>query len=159
MPPMTHTLAPAETAVELALWRTFTRQALQAQRMGLLDQAFAGHIQALQIARDMLEGPLLQRSTDDCLAAAVCSHHNLADVHQRRGETWQAVQHVCWAHHWLLDLAGDSLQPPAVRHATWRHLDVTRTELLLWLHELGPQPEIEAALAAPLPGSAASLLH
>ncbi len=138
-------------AENLARWQAFTRHGLQAEATGNLDLALTSHVHALRIARELLESPLLRQCTDDCLAAAVCSHHNLADVHQQRGQLWQAARHLCWAHCCLLRVARDSGEPPAVRHATHYHLDMTRYELLAWTHEHGPQPDVEAVLALALP--------
>lgn len=155
MPPFpllsSYSPAPSEAGARLARWEQLTRQAHEAQARHRLELALAAQVQALWLAEELLDGPLLVQRPDDCLAALVVSHHNLADLYCHRGQAAQAIDHLCQAHALLLRLGGDAHVPPDVRQAAWRHLREARAELLAWQRERGPEPAIEAALHLPGP--------
>lgn len=140
--------AAPEAGERLACWQRLTREALAAQRQGHLEIALAGYVRALWAAEALLDGPVLVLRPDDCLAALVVSHHNLADLHCHCGQPALAVDHLCRAHLLLLRLASDASVPADVRGATWCHLQRTRAELLTWRGEHGPEAAIDRALQA-----------
>ncbi|MFT4266737.1 MAG: hypothetical protein QM586_05865 [Xenophilus sp.] len=141
--------APPEAGERLARWERLTRQAREAHGRGRLESALAAQVQALWLAEELLDGPLLMQRPDDCLAALVVSHHNLADLYCHRGQAGQAIDHLCQAHALLLRLGSDAHVPPDVRQAAWRHLREARAGLLAWQRERGSEPAIEAALHLP----------
>lgn len=146
--PTAESQASREASRSLARWECLTRQALDAHRLGRLELALAAHVQALWTVEALLDGPVLALRPDDCLAALVVSHHNLADLYRCRGQSPQAVDHLCLPHGLLLRLAGDAQVPPDVGQAAWRHLRETRAQLLAWQRAHGPLPAIDAALEA-----------
>lgn len=141
--------APSEAGERLARWEQLTSQAREAHGRSRLELALAAQVQALWLAEELLDSPLLARRPDDCLAALVVSHHNLADLYCHRGQAAQAIDHLCQVHGLLLRLGGDLHVPADVRQAAWRHLRETRAGLLAWQRERGPEPAIEAALHLP----------
>ncbi|HMN79506.1 MAG TPA: hypothetical protein PKA20_06205 [Burkholderiaceae bacterium] len=153
-PVMAGSPAAPEAGERLAGWQLLTREALAAQSQGELDIALAGYVRALWAAEALLGGPVLRLRPDDCLAALVVSHHNLADLYRHRGQHGLAVDHLCRAHLLLLRLSGDDSLPADVRVATWRHLQRTRAELLAWQREHGSEAAIDSALQAPPPSAA-----
>lgn len=132
---------PSRPSVCLADWESLTRDACQAQATHRLEEALAGHVRALWVVEALLDGPVLRNHPDDCLAALVVSHHNLADLYRQRGQLLPAVEHTCAPHELLLRLVVDV--PPTVQDAAWRHLRQTRAALLDWQRLHGPHPRID----------------
>ncbi len=130
----------------LETWRHLTRAANLAYADGRLDTALAGYINALRIAGLVLESSLLDQRPDDCLAAWVVSHHNLADCHLRCGRNADAAGSLCLAHRFLARLIGNPGVAAGTRQAAARHLGETRIALLHWLDRYGKDAAVEAAL-------------
>jgi hypothetical protein len=130
----------------LRRWEALSRLARQATLENRIDAAMAFQMQALDKAHQLLSGHLLAECPDDCMAAWVVSHLNLADLRALRGEPEQALACLCDAHRGLLQwgcaLPADGPAPLAV----WRHLRETRSALLCWQGVHGPHPTAEAAL-------------
>lgn len=132
---------PLRPASRLADWESLTRDACHAQAAQRLEEALAGHVRALCVLEALLDGQVLRNDPDDCLAALVVSHHNLADLYRQRGQLLPAVEHTCAPHELLLRLAGDASS--AVQKVAWRHLRQTRAVLLAWQRQHGAHPRIE----------------
>lgn len=144
LPPAT--TAPADAGLDP--WEQLAQRAWRHFHAGQVESALALQMQALHAARRLLAGPLLAARPDDCLAAWVVSHHNLAELLALRHQPALAIEYLCEAHQGLLDLAGAQGGTPGIRHAAWRHLRETHAALLRWQHAQGPQPQVEAALQA-----------
>lgn len=143
---------PEQTGREgLARWRELTREANAAfdRRQHLLALRLYG--QALQRAEQLLAGPGLSASPDDCLAALVVAHHNLSDAHRRDGDSAAALDHLCAPHETLTRIVSDAAAPGHVRLAAVRHLGEARFALLLWQGRHGACARTDALLEASLP--------
>lgn len=138
-------------------WHAVMARGTAAARQGQVLLALASFQEALGIARALLARPG-QRS-DDCVAALVVSHHNLAEVQADAGGTDLAAAQLALAHetlmHWLCDPAADS----ALRQAALRHSRETHAALLLYLEANGPHPVIARALRTGCLGMAVGPLH
>lgn len=155
-------LPPAQMAAKPSLlrWEQLTRRANHAAYGGHSALAIFANAQALWVAQALLEGLALQARPDDCLAALVVSHHNLADLYRGVEHPAAAVEHLCSAHYSLVRLLHDAAQPMAVQEAAMRHLRETRAALqsCTWAGEW--RRTIDRALAAealPLPRGGATL--
>lgn len=145
LPPAT-TNAPAS----LARWRSLTYKANVA--FAHADYAAARPIyeHALRVAERLLAAPEFLLAPDDCLAALVVAHHNLADLHRQAGESPAAVAHLCLPHETLLDVANANANASGASAGTrlcaLRHLGKTRLALLHWQKHHGSCARIDALL-------------
>jgi hypothetical protein len=129
----------------LPLWESHMRQATQAEREQHAAVARAGYEHALAIALQLLDAPPPGRA-DDCLAALVVSHHNLADLLADSGETDAAALHLCLAHETLLALHLHPGKPASLRRAALHHSRETHLALIRHLARHGPHPRIARTL-------------
>lgn len=139
--------SPLSAPPTLAHWERVTRHALVAARLGQVVLALANSWEALAIAQQLVEQPSPTRA-DDCVAALVVSHHNLADLHLQEGALDAAAGQLCRAHEALMALLQDSDRPTAIQQAAWRHSRETHAGLLGFLTEHGPHPAISRGLHA-----------
>jgi hypothetical protein len=121
-----------QSAEGLAQWRRLTRQGNTAFAAGRLDLAALDYTRALQLATTLASGASLTATPDDCLAALVVAHHNLADTQERRGDDAAALDHLCAAHDALLRIACDAATRDDIRLHAIRHLTEARFALLRW---------------------------
>ncbi|KAF1047185.1 hypothetical protein [Xylophilus sp.] len=138
----------ATGSATLPQWQDTTRRAIACAAEGHLAAARQLHAQALGIARALLAGGQAAARPDDCLAALVVAHHNLADVLAALGAQALAVDELCAAHDTLRTLVRDAAADPALRQAAWRHHRETHAALLLYLRAHGPDDAIARCLAA-----------
>ncbi|RYX98110.1 MAG: hypothetical protein EOO28_00825 [Comamonadaceae bacterium] len=135
----------------LAQWDRVMRHAQVAAGMSQGVLALAGSWEALSIAKQLCANPPPGRA-DDCVAALVVSHHNLADLQLEAGTPDLAAGQLCHAHETLLALMQDTPSganlPTELRQAAWRHSRETHAGLLRYLAEHGPHPAISRALQA-----------
>ncbi|KND61113.1 TPR repeat [Candidatus Burkholderia verschuerenii] len=129
----------------LPQWESEMRQATQAERDGHVAIARAGYEHALSIARQLLDAPPSGRA-DDCLAALVVSHHNLADLLVDAGEFDAAALHLCLAHETLIALHLHPGKSASLRRAALHHSRETHVALIRHLARHGPHPRIARTL-------------
>lgn len=132
----------------LAQWRRLTRQGNTAFAAGRLDLAALDYTRALHLATTLAAGPALAASPDDCLAALVVAHHNLADTCERRGDDATALDHLCTAHDALMRIACDAGTRDDIRLHAIRHLTEARIALLRWQAVHGTCARTSALLRA-----------
>ncbi|MFM0741260.1 hypothetical protein PQQ51_28825 [Paraburkholderia xenovorans] len=129
----------------LSLWETTTRQALAGAREASAAAALAAYERALSIAHQLIEAPPAGRA-EDCIAALVVSHHNLADWHIERSDPETAVCHLCDAHEALIALFLDTDRDSVVRQAALRHSRETHMALISHVARHGSHPLVTRAL-------------
>ncbi|MFM0326757.1 hypothetical protein [Caballeronia glebae] len=137
---------PASDAPSLPLWETAMRQAVNAERDRQTTLALAGYERALAIAHRLIAAPPAGRA-DDCLAALVVSHLNLADLRVAQGDPNAAALVLCRAHEALAALSIDAARPASLRHAALRHGRETYVALIRHIAWHGPHPLITRAIA------------
>ncbi|KQP38834.1 hypothetical protein ASF44_10325 [Pseudorhodoferax sp. Leaf274] len=128
-----------------------------AARQGQVLLAMASFQEALGIARGLLAVPGAR--SDDCVAALVVSHHNLAEVQADAGGNDLAAAQLALAHETLMHLLCDPATDGVLRQAALRHSRETHAALLLYLQANGPHPAIARALRAGCLGMAVGPLH
>jgi hypothetical protein len=131
----------------LPLWESLMRQAVADERAGQPSLARAGYERALAIAHRLLDAPPPGR-TDDCLAALVVSHHNLADLLIDSNDRDAAARHLCHAHDTLIALHTSIARPVSLRQAALRHSRETHMALVRHVARHGPHPLIARTLDA-----------
>jgi hypothetical protein len=129
----------------LPLWENLMRQAFQSERDGQARLAHAGYERALAVALHLLDDPPPGRA-EDCLAALVVSHHNLADLLAAIGERDAAAQHLCQAHETLIALHLNAQRPAPMRQAALRHSRETHVALIRHVARYGPHSLIAQTL-------------
>ncbi|BAN25750.1 hypothetical protein [Caballeronia insecticola] len=140
-PDTSHSEAPS-----LPLWEAAMRQAMKAERESRIALAAAGYERALSVALRLIEAPPAAR-TDDCLAALVVSHHNLADLRVAQGDLDSAAHLLGRAHAVLVALSLAVDRPAALRQAALRHSRETYVALIRHIARHGPHPHITRAIA------------
>lgn len=135
--------SPAD--VSLSLWEAVTRQAMAITRDAGTGPALADYECALSIARQLVNAPPPGRA-EDCVAALVVSHHNLADLQTDRGDIDAAASHLCQAHEALIALVVDGDRQVPVRQAALRHSRATHLALVAHVAQHGPHALITHAL-------------
>lgn len=141
----------------LSPWQSLMSRGTAAARQGQVLLALASFQEALAIARTLLARP--GERCDDCVAALVVSHHNLAEVQLDAGGDDLAAVHLALAHETLLHLLCDPASDAALRQAALRHSRETHAALLLYLEAHGPHPVIARALRAGCLGMAVGPSH
>ncbi|QJE02814.1 DUF2753 family protein [Massilia forsythiae] len=131
--------------ISLPRWEAVTRKAIALMRSAGAGPALADHECALAIACRLIDAPPSGRA-QDCVAALVVSHHNLADLWRARGDTGGAAAHLCRAHEALLALASDDGRDACLRQAALRHLRETHLALVAHAARHGPHDRITRAL-------------
>jgi len=149
---------PLEPAT-LARWEHAMRSARAARELGQLRLAAACQHQALALSLRLLEQAPPPGREDDCVAALVVSHLNLADLQAQAAALDDAAQLLCRAHALLLGLMADARHGTPLRQAAWRHSRETHAALLQHLRAHGPHPAISKTLAAAQEAHTAGLPH
>lgn len=108
--------------------------------------ALAYQQQALVLALRIVQAPPAGRE-DDCIAALVVSHLNLADLQAEAGALDASAQLLCSVHATLLGLMADGSQGTALQRAAWRHSRESHAALLRHVQAHGPHPDTTAVLA------------
>jgi hypothetical protein len=129
------------------VWENLMREAVRTSRAAPLNVTLKTYQQALGIADRLIEQPPPGRA-DDCVAALVVSHHNLADVHAERGDIDGTAEHLCRAHETLIRLFLDASRDRSLQQAALRHSRETHFALLNHLRVHGPHPLVTRALGA-----------
>jgi hypothetical protein len=146
-------VSPAENesspsdGLSVSVWERVMREAVRTSRAAPRHVALKAYEQALEIAHRLIEQPPPERA-DDCVAALVVSHHNLAGLHAERGDIDSAAEHLCHAHETLIRLFLDNSQDTSLRQAALRHSRETHFALLNHLRAHGPHPFVTRALGA-----------
>jgi len=140
-------IASPSGEISLAHWERTMRRAIGAARLGQTVLALAVFQQALALARELLGAPPPGRA-DDCVAALVVSHHNLADLQAEAGSNELAAAQLGRAHEALMAIVRDPAQDGAMQRAALRHSRETHAGLLRHLAEHGDHPLITRALRA-----------
>ncbi|WP_326543242.1 hypothetical protein [Pseudorhodoferax sp.] len=141
----------------LSPWHAVMARGTAAARQGQVLLALASFQEALGIARALLARPCAR--SDDCVAALVVSHHNLAEVQLDAGGNDLAAAQLALAHETLMHLLCDPAADAALQQAALRHSRETHAALLLHLETNGPHPVITRALRAGCLGMALGPLH
>jgi len=131
----------------LAHWERTLQRANAALRMDQPVMALAYQQQALVIALRIAQEPPAGRE-DDCIAALVVSHLNLADLQVEAGALEECTQLLCSVHATLLGLMADGSRGTALQQAAWRHSRETHAALVRHVQAHGAHPDITAVLAA-----------
>lgn len=131
----------------LAHWERTLQRANAALRMDQPVMALAYQQQALVTALRIAQEPPAGRE-DDCIAALVVSHLNLADLQAEAGAVEECAQLLCSVHATLLGLMADGSQGAALQQAAWRHSRESHAALLRHVQAHGAHPGITAVLAA-----------
>ena len=143
----------------LAQWERLTQRGCSALQAGRTELALFSFHQALSIAQDLLlEGPAPPHA-DDCLAALVVSHHQLADLCANAQLLEQAANHLCRAHGAVMGLLQTPTTCLALQQAAWRHSRETHAELLQYQRRWGPHAGIARLLRASAEPAAGSTVH
>lgn len=133
-------------APSLLHWEREMRRGQGAAVRGHVVLALASYQQAAAMARSLVADPPAGRA-DDCVAALVVAHLNLADVLAEAGGVEMAAVQRCCVHEALMALlqsgvvANEELQRAALRHSRETH-----ASLMLHLAEHGSDPAILRAL-------------
>ncbi|GJH19224.1 hypothetical protein CBA19CS22_21800 [Caballeronia novacaledonica] len=137
---------PVSDTPSLPLWEAAMRQAVNAERDGQTAPALGNYERALAIAQCLIDAPPAGRA-DDCLAALVVSHLNLADIRVAQGDPNAAAPVLCHAHEALIALSLDAARPASLRQAALRHSRETYVALIRHIARHGPHPLITRAIA------------
>ncbi|WP_147282848.1 hypothetical protein [Pseudorhodoferax soli] len=138
-------------------WQSLMSRGTAAARQGHVLLALASFQEALGMARALLTKP--GERSDDCVAALVVSHHNLAEVQLDAGGNDLAAAQLASAHETLMHLLCNPTTDGALRQAALRHSRETHAALLLYLEAHGAHPMIARALRAGCLGVALGSLH
>ncbi|WP_298213582.1 hypothetical protein [Acidovorax sp.] len=139
----------APVPATLPLWERTMRRAQAAERMGQAAMALAYQQQALALSLRVLEQSPPPGREDDCIAAVVVSHLNVADLQAQAAEIDACARLLCQAHALLQGLLTDGRRGIALRQAAWRHRREILSALQDHLRSHGPHPAIAEALALP----------
>jgi len=131
----------------LPLWERVMREAVRTSQAAPANVALKAYQQALEIAHRLI-GQSPSGRADDCVAALVVSHHNLADLHAELGDIDSAAEHLCRAHETLITLFLDAGRGASLQQAALRHSRETHVALLNHIRAHGPHPLMTRALSA-----------
>lgn len=140
--------SPHRDPATLTRWQHAARRARSAQQLGQWRMAMAYQHQALGLSLQLLEQVPPAGREDDCIAAVVVSHLNVADLQAQAGALEDSTQVLCRAHAVLLGLMADARHGVALQQAAWRHSRETHAALLRHVQAHGVHPSITQALAA-----------
>ena len=146
---------PVPTSATLADWERLMRRAGAALHMQQWRMALGYQRQALAVAVGLAHHPPAGR-VDDCVAALVVSHLNLAELQVQAAEPDAAACLLGRAHGLLQSLVADGRCGAALRQAAWRHGRETHAALLAHVRSHGPHPAIAQALAGGGPAGRSS---
>lgn len=138
---------PSSRDRSLSEWEAVMRKAVATMRETGIAAAAADCDTALAIARRVIDTPPPGRE-EDCIAALVVSHHNLADVKMACGEFDAAAGLLCQAHEALAATLQDAGRSTSIRQAALRHMRETRYALVAHVGAHGPHPLIARALCS-----------
>ncbi|MFN9474542.1 hypothetical protein [Acidovorax sp.] len=138
--------ALAPEPATLAHWERTLQRANAALRMDQPVMALAYQQQALVLALRIVQAPPAGRE-DDCIAALVVSHLNLADLQAEAGALDESAQLLCSVHATLLGLMADGSRGAALQQAAWRQSRETHAALLRHVQAHGAHPDTTAVLA------------
>ncbi|MBW8466261.1 hypothetical protein [Acidovorax sp.] len=124
----------------LPQWERTMQRARAAGQMGQMAMALALALRLVQ------QTPPAGRE-DDCIAALVVSHLNVADLQVQAAEPDAAARLLGRAHGLLRSLVADGRCGAALRQAAWRHGRETHAALLAHVRSHGSHPAITQALA------------
>lgn len=133
----------------LPLWERTMQRAHAAERLGQVAMALAYQQQALALSLRVLQQVPPVGREDDCVAALVVSHLNVADWQAQAAELDAAAHLRCRVHALLQGLLADGRHSPALREAAVRHSRETLAALFAHVAHHGPHPAIALALARP----------
>ncbi|MFN3440661.1 MAG: hypothetical protein ACK41V_23405 [Acidovorax sp.] len=133
----------------LPLWERTMQRARGAARLGQMAMSLAYQQQALALSLRVLQQVPPAGREDDCVAALVVSHLNVADLQAQAAELDAAAHLRCRAHALVQGLLADGRHSPALRQAAVRHSRETFAALLAHAAHHGPHPAIAQALASP----------
>jgi hypothetical protein len=136
---------PVANGPSLSLWEALTRQGMNAASEQQKATAFTAYEHALTIARRLIEAPPPGRD-EDCIAALVVSHQNLADLHADQGNHDDAARLLCQAHEFLIALSLNAERPATLRRIALRHSRETHVALIRHLARYGQHPLIARTL-------------
>jgi hypothetical protein len=136
-----------DSRLSVSVWENVMREAVRTCRAAPRNVTLKTYQQALGIAHRLIEQPPPGRA-DDCVAALVVSHHNLADLHAERGDIDSAAEHFCHAHETLIRLFLDDRADRSLQQAALRHSRETHIALLNHLRVHGAHPLVTRALGA-----------
>lgn len=131
----------------LPLWERTLQRALAAERMGQATMALAYQQRALALSLRVLQQLPPAGREDDCVAALVVSHLNVAELQAQAAETDAAARLLCRAHMILHELLSSGRHSTALRQAAWRHRREILAGLMAHVREHGLHPAITQALA------------
>ena len=144
---------PEEPAT-LAQWERVLQRARAARQLGLLSMALAYEHQGLALSLRLLEQSPVPGREDDCVAALVVSHLNVACLQAQAAALDAAARLLCRAHSLLLGLMADASHGAALQQAAWRQSRETHAALVRHVQDHGSHPLIASALAAGLHAAA-----
>ena len=144
--PAENELSPNNGA-SLSVWESVMREVARTSRAVPRSVALTIYQQALRIAHQLVGQPPPGRA-DDCVAAVVVSHLNLAGLQAEWGDLDSAAGHLCDAHETLIQLFLDGRQDTSLQHAALRHSRETHVALLNHIRAHGPHPLVTRALGA-----------
>jgi uncharacterized protein (DUF58 family) len=139
----THPVSPGDA--DLSQWQTTTRRAMSVQGTLPHGAAQAAYEHALAIARRLIDA-LPPSRAEDCVAALVVSHHNLADLYLDEGDIDAAARHLAEAHEALMALLLDAERDASLRQAALRHSRETHLALISHVARHGPHVLVTRAL-------------
>lgn len=131
----------------LPQWERTMQRARAAGHMGQMVMALAFEQQALALALRLVQQTPPAGREDDCIAALVVSHLNVADLQVQAAEPDAAARLLSRAHGLLQSLVADGRCGTALRQAAWRHGRETHAALLAHVRSHGAHPAIAQALA------------
>lgn len=145
-PQATGEVAGHNNQPSLQQWHREMRRGQGAALQGQVLLALASYQQAVALARSLVAEPP-DGHTDDCVAALVVAHLNLADLLADAGSVELAAAQRCHVHEALMQLllTGDAAHE-GLRRAALRHSRETHACLTLHLSEHGSDPAILRAL-------------
>lgn len=129
------------------LWERTMQRARGAARLGQMAMAYQQ--QALALSLRVLQQVPHAGCEDDCVAALVVSHLNVADLQAQAAELDAAAHLRCRAHALVLGLLADGRHSPALRQAAVRHSRETLAALFVHVADHGPHPAVAQVLASP----------
>lgn len=144
------------TPATLPQWERAMQRARAAGQMGQMAMALAFEQQALALALRLVQQTPPAGREDDCIAALVVSHLNVADLQVQAAEPDAAARLLSSAHGLLQSLMADGRGSVALRQAAWRHGRETHAALFAHVRSHGLHPAIAQALAGDGPSARSS---
>lgn len=138
----------APVPATLPLWERTMQRAQAAERMGQVAMALAYQQQALALSLRVLQQSPPAGREDDCIAAIVISHLNVADLQAQAADIDASARLLCRVHALLQGLLTDGRHGIALRQAAGRHRREILAALLDHLRSHGPHSAIAEALAS-----------